>query len=148
MKNENNTDISLYQIYLPNLQENILKYYWFNLFKEIFISFNYGFETISKSSVRLSDCPHVELVNAAGIFAFNSSLMLLRLFFGLSLNHALRKLIKGDYNLECSAANYLGWCGRRNFLTAKTRFSCLSGITQSPIARCRISCSHPLNPGK
>ena len=26
-KNENNADISIYQIYLPKLHENILKYY-------------------------------------------------------------------------------------------------------------------------
>ena len=31
-RNENNTDISLYQIYLPKLYENILKYYKLNLF--------------------------------------------------------------------------------------------------------------------
>ena len=36
-KNENNLDISFYQIYLPKLLKNILKYYWLNLFKEIAI---------------------------------------------------------------------------------------------------------------
>ena len=39
-KNENNTDISLHQIYLSKLHENILKYY---LFKEITIGFDYSF---------------------------------------------------------------------------------------------------------
>ena len=34
-KNENNTDVLLYQIYFPKLHENILKYYRLNLFKEI-----------------------------------------------------------------------------------------------------------------
>ena len=38
-KNENNTDISLYPIYLPKLHENILKYNRLNLFKEINIGF-------------------------------------------------------------------------------------------------------------
>ena len=32
-KKENNTNILLYQIYLPKLPENILKYYRLNLFK-------------------------------------------------------------------------------------------------------------------
>ena len=39
-KNENNTDISFYQIYLLGLHENILKYYRLNLFKGITIVFN------------------------------------------------------------------------------------------------------------
>ena len=33
-KNENNTDIPLYQIYLPQLHENIWKYYWLDSFDE------------------------------------------------------------------------------------------------------------------
>ena len=36
-KNENYIDVPLYQIYLPKLHENILKYY--RLFKEIAIGF-------------------------------------------------------------------------------------------------------------
>ena len=39
-KNENNTDISLSQIYLWKFNENILKYYTLDLFKEI--GFNHG----------------------------------------------------------------------------------------------------------
>ena len=39
-ENENNTDTSLYQVYLPKLHENILKYYRLNLFKEITMGFN------------------------------------------------------------------------------------------------------------
>ena len=31
------TDFSLYQKHLPKLQENILRYYWWGLFKEIAI---------------------------------------------------------------------------------------------------------------
>ena len=44
-KNENTTDITLYQIYLIKLHENILKYYRFNLFKQIAIGFNHGLQT-------------------------------------------------------------------------------------------------------
>ena len=54
-KNENNTDISLYLIYLPKLYENILKYYRLNSFKEISIGFNHGLQTTSKSPANLSD---------------------------------------------------------------------------------------------
>ena len=43
---ENNIDISLYQIYLPKLHENILKFYRLNLFKEIVIGSNHGLQTI------------------------------------------------------------------------------------------------------
>ena len=41
-KNENNTDILIYQLYLPKLHENIVKYYKLNLFREIPIGFNYS----------------------------------------------------------------------------------------------------------
>ena len=58
-KNENNTDISLYQIYLPKLPEN-MKYFRLNLFKEIAIGFN---QTTLESPANLSDD------------AFSSSLM-------------------------------------------------------------------------
>ena len=40
-QNENNSEISLYHIHLARLNENILKYYWLDLFKEIAIGFNY-----------------------------------------------------------------------------------------------------------
>ena len=36
-KNENNTDISIFQIYSPNFYQNILKFYRLNSFKEIAI---------------------------------------------------------------------------------------------------------------
>ena len=39
-KNENNTDISLYLIYLPKLHKNILKYFRLNQLKEIAIHFS------------------------------------------------------------------------------------------------------------
>ena len=40
-KNANRTNILLYQIYLPKLHENILKYYRLDLFKVITIGFLY-----------------------------------------------------------------------------------------------------------
>ena len=55
-KNENNTDISLYLIYLPKLHENILKYYRLNLFKESIIDFNHSLQTTLESPANLSDC--------------------------------------------------------------------------------------------
>ncbi len=54
-KNENNTDISFYQIYLPKLHKNILKYYRLNLFKEIAIGFNHGLQMTSESLASLLD---------------------------------------------------------------------------------------------
>ena len=54
-KNGNNYDISLYQIYLPKLYENILKYYRLNLFKEIPIGFNHSLQITSESPATLSD---------------------------------------------------------------------------------------------
>ena len=46
-ENENNTDISIciYQICLPKLHKNILKYYGLDLFKEIAIGFHHGSQT-------------------------------------------------------------------------------------------------------
>ena len=52
---ENNTDISLYQIYLPKLHENISKYYRLNLFEEIAPGFSHCFEMSSESPANLSD---------------------------------------------------------------------------------------------
>ena len=52
-KNENNTDNLLYQIYLPKLNENILKYSRLNLLKEIAIGFNHGLPTTLKSPASL-----------------------------------------------------------------------------------------------
>ena len=54
-KKEHNTDTSIYQIYLPKLHESIMKYYRFNLFKEIAIGFSYGLETSSESPASISD---------------------------------------------------------------------------------------------
>ena len=42
-KNENNIEISLYQIYLSKLNKNILKYYRLNLFKEVAVGFKHSF---------------------------------------------------------------------------------------------------------
>ena len=58
-KNENNTDISLYQLYLSKLNENILKYERWNLFKEINISFNHWLQMILEFSESLSDNPFI-----------------------------------------------------------------------------------------
>ena len=52
-RNENNTDISFYQIYLPKLYESILKYYRLNLFKEIPIGFNHSPQITLKSPTGL-----------------------------------------------------------------------------------------------
>ena len=52
-KNENNANISLYQIYLPKLYLNFWKYYGLNLFKEIAIGFN--FQMTLESPVSLFD---------------------------------------------------------------------------------------------
>ena len=55
-KNENNFDISLYQIYQPKSQENILKYYRLNLFKENIIEFNDSHQITLESPARFFDC--------------------------------------------------------------------------------------------
>ena len=55
-KNHNNTDVSLYQIYLLKLQKNILKYNRLNLLQEITIGFNRAFQMASESLARLSGC--------------------------------------------------------------------------------------------
>ena len=54
-QNKNNTNSSLYQIYLPKLHGNFLKYYRLDLFKEITIDFNHGFQTTLQSPASLSD---------------------------------------------------------------------------------------------
>ena len=54
-KIENNSDISLYQIYLRKLHKNIWKYYRYNLFQEITSSFNPGLQTTSESPASFSD---------------------------------------------------------------------------------------------
>ena len=54
-KNENSTDLSLYQIYLQKLHENIWKYYRLNLSK-ITIGFNHKFHMTSEPFASLSNC--------------------------------------------------------------------------------------------
>ena len=51
-KNENNTDISLYHVYILKLHENILKYHRLDLFKEI-TDFNHSLLMTLKSPVNL-----------------------------------------------------------------------------------------------
>ena len=69
-KNKNNSNT--YQIYLLKLHENILKYHWLNLFKEIDIGFNHNLWT---TSVFLA-ASLFKLVNAAVIVTFSFSLVL------------------------------------------------------------------------
>ena len=45
-KNEDNTNISFYLIYLPKLHENVLAQWRLNLFKEIAISLNPSVQTL------------------------------------------------------------------------------------------------------
>ena len=54
-KNENNANISLYQIYLLKFCENILKYSRLNLFKEIAISSHHSLEMTLESPTSLYD---------------------------------------------------------------------------------------------
>ena len=49
------TDISLFRIYLPKLQGNIMKYFRFNLFKEIAIGFEHGLQSTSEYPASLFD---------------------------------------------------------------------------------------------
>ena len=51
---ETNDSISLYQIYLPKLHENILKYSRLNLFKEITTGYNHVFQMTLGSPARIS----------------------------------------------------------------------------------------------
>ena len=55
-KNENNTDILLYQIYLPKLHKNILKNCRLNFFKEIATSSNQGLQTTLESFASFFEC--------------------------------------------------------------------------------------------
>ena len=50
-----NTVILLYKIYLQKLHENILKYYWLNLFIEITNGFNHGLQMTLEFLISLSD---------------------------------------------------------------------------------------------
>ena len=83
-KNEKNTDISLYEIYLPKFHINVLKYYRLKLFKKIAISFKYGLQTTSESTTSLSDGLFVSI----GKFYFYSCLQFIfcvaQIFFGLT----------------------------------------------------------------
>ena len=51
-----------------------MKYYWWNLFKEIAIGFNHDFQMISESLANFSDILFSKLVNAAIILVFSSTL--------------------------------------------------------------------------
>ena len=89
-KNENNIDVSLYDIKLPKLHENILKYNWLDVFKEIAIDFYYGSQTTSESPasilVQIGKCCLYPCLQ----FIFN----LARGFVGILLILALRIIIE------------------------------------------------------
>ena len=53
-QNINNSNISLYQMYLQKSHKNILKYYRLNLFKEIAIYFHHSFQMALQSPASLS----------------------------------------------------------------------------------------------
>ena len=58
-KNENNTDISFYQLYLSKLPKNLLKYQRLKFILKIFICFYPERQTTSESPANLADCPLV-----------------------------------------------------------------------------------------
>ena len=60
-KNQNSTDTSLYQIYLPKLHEDTLKYYRLDLFKEIAIFFNDSLQMSLESPTSISNDLLVEI---------------------------------------------------------------------------------------
>ena len=59
-KNENNRHLTLTDIF-NKINENLLKYYTLNLFKEIAIDFNQGLQTSWKSPAKLSDSLLVQI---------------------------------------------------------------------------------------
>ena len=89
-KNENNTDIPLYHIYLPKL--HILKHYRLNLFKEIAIGLHHNLQL--ESPATLSDSPIIEICKYCTyhclLFIFGVS----QSFVGFSLNRAPHIIIK------------------------------------------------------
>ena len=93
-RNENNIEISFYQIYLPKLHENILKYSRLSLFKEIAIGFTYGLQTTSESLQVFPKVSLFELINAV-ILDFSSSLVLLNVLLISQFNHVPHTMIKG-----------------------------------------------------
>ena len=71
-KNKNNTNILHYQIYLPKLLENILKYYRLKLFEEITTGINHGLQLGSLLQAFLT-VSLFKLVNTTIILAYSSS---------------------------------------------------------------------------
>ena len=55
LRKNDNTDISLYQIYLPKLNENIFKCNRLNLFKEFVTGFKKGLQTTLESPASVSN---------------------------------------------------------------------------------------------
>ena len=93
-KNENNTDISLYQICLLKLHENIWKNFGLNLFKEIAIGFNYGLQTFSESAANFSDSLLILISKCWRYPCLQFIFSVAQNFVGLSLNRAPH-IIKG-----------------------------------------------------
>ena len=71
-KNQNNSHISIFQIYLPKLHENNYK---LSQYREIAIGFNHGHQTISKSPATFSTLFLFKMVNIAVIVAFRLHLL-------------------------------------------------------------------------
>ena len=75
-KSINNTDISFYQIYLPKLHENILKYYWINLFKKLTLASTSTSRQLPNLLKAFSIFSLFKLINTAIILTFTSFLWL------------------------------------------------------------------------
>lgn len=86
-----------------------------------------------------------EYVAKKGIVCFQFMFGIARGFVGLLVNYAPHRMIKGwGCSLGSLMARYSGWCGRQKRLTAMTRFSCLCGRVQSPLAR-HVTFQEPLS---
>ena len=129
-KNENNIDISLYQIRLPKVHENILKYYRLNLFKQISLA------SITDSR---------RLLNLLEVFptVFLFKLVMLLYLPAIDVWCWFLVQLRLTQNNREDWGQMLGWYSCRNFVTASTGFSCLYGMAQSPIYRHRFFQQHP-----
>ena len=98
-KNEDDTEISLYWIYLLKLHKNILKYYRSNFSKKSPMTLTAAFRRFQKLALAFPTVSLFKLVNAAVILAFSSSLVLHWVFFfffggGGSLNRVPLEITK------------------------------------------------------
>ena len=74
-KNENNTDISVYLIYLRKLHTDTRKIYGFNFFEEIAIGFTIASRRLRNLLKVFLAVFLLKLINAAIMLAFSSSLV-------------------------------------------------------------------------